>query len=244
MEKGLCPSQWRAGESDLSKDYGDAKVYLVERIGPYCSYCELFIGLGANRAIEHKIAKAYRPSLRNTWTNLLISCTMCNSHKTQFDGKPPSNAKPGRDFDLDAFLWPDRDNTMLAFEYRENGDIDADTSHPANVLAKAQNTIGMFRFNQEDSKSDTRKALRRAIWHTAKRHLNNVEKARQNGANWDDILTDLLDIAKHRGFWTVWMVVFQDHPEVLKALIEGFAGTASSCFDEQGRPLKREGGRI
>ena len=37
--------------------------------------------------------------------------------------------------------------------------------------------------------------------------------------------------ATGHGFFSIWMTVFQDDPDVRKLLINEFAGTAADCFD-------------
>lgn len=36
------------------------------------------------------------------------------------------------------------------------------------------------------------------------------------------------------GFYSVWMTVFANEPQILLALIDGFAGTNKNCYDEEG----------
>ena len=50
--------------------------------------------------------------------------------------------------------------------------------------------------------------------------------------------------ARAYGFFSVWMTVFEDHPEVKRDLILVFTGTTPTCFDPDGKPLNRLGGAI
>lgn len=36
------------------------------------------------------------------------------------------------------------------------------------------------------------------------------------------------------GFYSVWMTVFANEPQILLALIDGFVGTNKNCYDEEG----------
>ncbi len=40
------------------------------------------------------------------------------------------------------------------------------------------------------------------------------------------------------GFYSVWMTVFANEPQILLALIDGFAGTNKNCYDEEGNVKK------
>ncbi|MEL7360290.1 MAG: hypothetical protein AAFV85_13205 [Cyanobacteria bacterium J06634_6] len=54
----------------------------------------------------------------------------------------------------------------------------------------------------------------------------------------------ILDLARRYGFFSVWMTVFEDDPEMKVALIKLFPGTAPSCFDLDGKALNRPDGVI
>lgn len=58
--------------------YQEAEPYLEERLGPYCSFCELRIIHVPE--VEHIEAKAEGGSLTD-WNNLLLSCKYCNTRK-------------------------------------------------------------------------------------------------------------------------------------------------------------------
>ena len=55
---------------------------------------------------------------------------------------------------------------------------------------------------------------------------------------------NIIDMAIGYGFFSVWMMVFENEPEIRQELIWAFPGTCKSCFDENGNAQKREGGRI
>ena len=76
------------------KRYQDAKPYLEERIGPYCSFCEMSIRHVPE--IEHKEAKSQGGDIL-LWENFLLSCKYCNTRKGVI-------VKKG---DLHQYLWPD-----------------------------------------------------------------------------------------------------------------------------------------
>ena len=76
------------------KRYQDAEPYLEERIGPYCSFCEMSIRHVPE--IEHKEAKSQGGDIL-LWENFLLSCKYCNNRKVVI-------VKKG---DLHQYLWPD-----------------------------------------------------------------------------------------------------------------------------------------
>lgn len=111
VERGAAPRTYTR--------YGDAIGDLETRLGIYCSYCER--RLPTSLAVEHVVPKSVDRALETEWTNFLLGCTNCNSVK----GDQPVT--------VDDFLWPDRDNTFLAFRYTKGGFV-----HLADDLSKAQ----------------------------------------------------------------------------------------------------------
>jgi hypothetical protein len=55
-------------------------------------------------------------------------------------------------------------------------------------------------------------------------------------------ISSIINLAKASGNWSIWMCVFENSPEVRKALVDlaNFPGIAS-CFDANGNPLRRNG---
>lgn len=88
-------------------NYSEALPYLERRIGVYCSYCEFRIDHVPE--VEHISSKS-KGGDRTDWNNLLLACKYCNSRKSK---------KTSAD-DIEEYLWPDTDNTAIAFSY-ENG---------------------------------------------------------------------------------------------------------------------------
>jgi hypothetical protein len=50
--------------------------------------------------------------------------------------------------------------------------------------------------------------------------------------------------AQGRGFFSVWMTVFKNDPDMLNRLINAFPGTSGDCFDHEGKAIHRPKGRI
>lgn len=77
VNRGAAPTR-PGGSQKLYKTYGDLRIDLIARIGEYCSYCE--VPLGVNLAIEHMLSKSFAIN-EIDWNNSLLACTNCNSHK-------------------------------------------------------------------------------------------------------------------------------------------------------------------
>ena len=141
VDKGAAPTTYAR--------YQDASVDLRARLGDYCSYCERQIE--THLAVEHVQPKVWRPMLRNSWTNFLLGCVHCNS------------SKGNKLVALRDYFWPDRDNTLRAFEYVNGGLVRPHSNLVAFDRVRAQDTIvltGLDKFpgntGREPSASDRR----------------------------------------------------------------------------------------
>ena len=103
--------------------YQDAIGDLESCLGCYCCYCER--RFPALLAVEHVSPKVSDPDRATDWTNFLLGCVNCNSTKSN----TPTN-------DQD-FLWPDKDHTLAAFEYKQGGLVDASLALDAKIRKKA-----------------------------------------------------------------------------------------------------------
>lgn len=122
--------------------YEDAKPELISRLGGYCSYCERPIK--TNLAVEHiepKNGPFAQPDLQGRWSNFLLACVNCNSHKGS------------KQVLLQDILLPDRDNTFLAFVYEADGKIKISDSLTAAQAVWAQNTLGLLGLDKEWSET-------------------------------------------------------------------------------------------
>jgi uncharacterized protein (TIGR02646 family) len=222
VRKGLSP---QAQDFD---DYKDAKPDLVARLGSYCSYCERYIP--TNLAVEHiqpKTLSAYQ-HLEGRWDNFLLGCVNCNSSKGQ------------KDVILQNYLLPDRDNTFAAFKYLANGEI-----HPspaaisAGLEQKAKETLKLVGLDKDQIDTPDingrqvaldRKSQRMQAWLEAETALLDL---RDNPS--DRLMGYIVKLAIQTGFFSIWMTVFSQDPQMRNKLIDGFASTRDSqCFDSNG----------
>lgn len=213
--------------------YGDAIGDLEVRLGIYCSYCER--RLPVSLAVEHVVPKVLHQELETEWTNFLLGCTNCNS------------VKGDQAVELENFLWPDRDNTFLAFKYSNGGFVHLADDMSAEQQAKAQALLTLVGLQRHQARGwvnptprDKRWQQREEIWATAERSLELFEKL--GGVN--EVREQVIIAAHGFGFFSVWMTVFENYPEVKRDLILVFTGTAPTCFDPNGKPLNRPSGAI
>jgi uncharacterized protein (TIGR02646 family) len=226
LEKGLCPKAPNTNTSKIYKTYNEARRDLIGRLGEYCSYCET--RLNASLAVEHLQPKVHHPSLELDWHNFLLACTNCNS------------TKGSQDIVLNEYYWPDIHNTLMAFQYLESGQV---VPHPALTKTqqdKAQKTIKLIGLDKTPDKpqaSDRRWQNRKEVWEIAKMNLKRLESSSDK----TNYAKAIVDMAKGYGFWSIWMVVFKDHNEVLQGLLTEFIGTYQACFDKNNNytPISR-----
>jgi hypothetical protein len=212
-------------------DYEDAKLYLLSRLGPFCSYCERRIP--TNLAVEHIQPKGLpqNASLERRWENFLLSCVNCNSTK---GGK---NVLPAQ------YYLPDRDNTFAAFHYLSDGTVHANSNDQMG-----KDTLSLTGLD---------KAIRQTFDENGK--LVAMDRVGDRMQVWGIAIETKLDVdagkipanavvvtAIGHGFFSVWMKVFEGDVATRQLLIDGFnaahgfrgfSGTAKDCFDAQTLPV-------
>ena len=199
---------WPLDDENRTKSlhpYQRAKADLLDRLGNYCSYCERTGDLH----VEHVISRKRCLELEEEWTNLLLGCANCNGTKR--------DRNPSRD----GYLWPDQDDTQAAFEYLPEGIVQVRTELSEATRVKAENLyelIGLGRRPTNDPQArDLRWRKRREAWGQAIYAKRQFEDGAEIG--W------VVRLAVAIGFWSIWMTVFSDHPEVRERLENSFPGT-------------------
>jgi HNH endonuclease len=225
VDRGLAPRSYQ--------QYEDAIEDLTAQLGKYCSYCERYISIGL--AVEHVLPKSLHPELKTTWTNFLLGCTNCNS------------VKGAQDIEIGDSLWPDRDNTLLAIVYTKGGFVTLANGLNAAQQSKTQALLNLVGLQRHPTASGTKPARRDKrwqdrdnVWELAERCREDFEKLGQV----DEARKLIIKVATSRGFFSVWMIVFDNYPDVKKELIKSFPGTATVCFNPNGKPLNRPGGSV
>lgn len=203
-------------------EYTQARKYLIDTIGEYCSYCERCIP--TSLAVEHKLPKIHHETLELAWSNFLLACTNCNSTKGH------------QDINLSDFFWPDKDNTYEKFIYDMSGVVKVNSILSPEDIEKAQRLIKLTGLDRIQASSGTTK------WEEAsdrryEQRLEAFKDANMYAKKYRDANNDLkvillpllIDIAK-KGFWSIWMHAFEGFPEVQRKLIEEFKGTRQTYF--------------
>ncbi len=214
-------------------NYRDAADPLTERLGSYCSYCERYIA--THLAVEHIRPKVSSPQLERTWSNFLLACGNCNS------------CKGHTDVQVAGYLWPDTDNTLRAFQYRQAlVEVEATLTPATKTLALALHRLvgldkdpGNPMRDRRPTKDDDRWRTRQTIWDVAQRSLANL-----SGADSPPMRDQIIETALARGGFGIWFTVFGHDADMRRRLIAAFPGTASDCFDGASEARGRPGGTL
>ena len=224
VDKGAAPA--------IYPRYQDASDDLRDRLGDYCSYCERQIE--THLAVEHVQPKVRRTTLRNSWTNFLLGCVHCNSSK----GK--------KRVALRDYFWPDRDNTLRAFEYVNGGLVRPQADLTAVEQGRARDTIaltGLDRFpgnqGREPTASDRRWFRRQEAWQLAKRSRDRLADQDTTAMR-----EQIVETAIARGMFCIWWTVFAGDVDMRRRLREAFVGTDMASFAINENPVPRAGGQL
>ena len=219
VAKGNCPYEAIAR-------YQEARGYLIQCIGEYCSYCEMHLDAGL--AVEHVQPKIKNPDKECEWENLLLGCPNCNS--TKGDKEIDDNT-------IDDYLWPDIHNTLLALTYSESGVVGINPAVDPAIQAKAQKLISLVGLDKTPDNfpdySDRRWLNRRNAWEEAKK-----SKIRLAQCDTEEMREQIAATARH-GYFSIWMTVFSDDIDMKKRIIKSYPGTAGNAFDAGCNPVPR-----
>lgn len=213
--------------------YQDAIGDLEDRLGKYCCYCEQ--RLPTSLEVEHVSPKSSDPDRETDWENFLLACKICNTVK----GSQETNNQD--------FVWPDKDNTLLAIRYKQGGLVEAEQGISDEIQLKVVNLIDLVGLDRHigksgskcSSKRDDRYKEREEVWKIA---MYNRDELPQSDSDYTRGL--LVTAAVGWGFFGVWMTVFKDDADLRQRLVNAFKGTAHDCFDEHCECVPREGGHI
>jgi uncharacterized protein (TIGR02646 family) len=221
VDKGNAPK--------IYSDYKLARPDLAGVIGYYCSYCEMPVKNMIE--VEHVHPQANGGNVTD-WNNFLLSCKYCN------------NAKLNHNQNRNGYLWPDQDNTDLAFDYSEQSVIESKSGLTANQKLYADDTIELIRLNRipgrapEPTPADTRWVSRQDAWGEAKKSLN-----RWNQSPTPVMAEQIAGSAKGFGHYSIWLTVFRGVNIVCAEIEAVFIGTYK-VLDLNGNRVVRQNGKI
>lgn len=219
VNRGTIP-QDDNGSDKVYASYNEAKDDLRERLGSYCSYCEMNIDNQPD--IEYVSPKSKNPELAMEWSNFLLGCKSCNIIK--------SNDNENRD----GYLFPDTHNTSFLYEYSASGiKVREDLEEDVYLLAKA--TFDLVELNRKvdsSNRTDDRRLARENSWKKAQLALEDFLKLADNPA------MVRATARSCNGFFSMWLQVFQDYPTVKQAILENVSGSALECYDNNINPIE------
>ena len=85
----------------------------------------------------------------------------------------------------------------------------------------AQNTINLMHLNAPIGKNDEIRTIRTEQWYIASELLEDYK----NGAKTTKQIERIVKNVVANGYWSVWMTVFKDYPEVTQKIADAFPGT-------------------
>ncbi|MEA3288859.1 MAG: HNH endonuclease [Campylobacterota bacterium] len=219
VNKGDIPKK-EDGSDKIYTSYAQAKDDLRDRLDSFCSYCEMNIDNQPD--IEHVSPKSKNPDLETVWENFLLACKPCNI------------IKDANNDNREGYAFPDTHNTSFLYEYSDSGvkvrdDIDNDFKNLATA------TFDLVKLNRKldtSGRVDDRALARLNSWSKAQEALIDFLKLPTNEAM-------IRQTARScNGFFSMWIQIFKDYPEVKKAILENVKGTALECYDENINPIE------
>jgi hypothetical protein len=204
--------------------YQDAKPYLIKRIGEYCSFCEYPIFHISE--VEHKEAKSLGGD-ELAWGNLLLSCKYCNSRK----GVQVAAGEKGK------YLWPDEEDTFHVYSYK-NGIPKINYEYLKRFddayRDRAEKLFCLVRLDYvpQSAKDKDRRCIKRGeAYNTATESLQSWLRIKDSEDK-EICLGMIRKLALASGFFSVWMEVFKEHPEVQREFVKDFVGTREEYFQD------------
>jgi hypothetical protein len=189
--------------------YQAAALYLKERLGRYCSYCERTVPVGL--AVEHKLPKKHHAHLELEWHNFLLACANCNS------------SKGSELFSADSVFWPDEHDTFSLIAYLPSGAVRPLVGLDGGIENRVIATLALFGLSKtpdQMTSADHRYFDRLEVWQLA-------EQSRADLLVRDtaELRRAIVRTAKTSGGYSIWQAVFSaDRPMQLE-IANAFPGT-------------------
>lgn len=196
--------------------YSEALPDLLDRLGVFCSYCEM--NVSNSPEVEHVVPINHGGAPLD-WNNLLISCKQCNINKSD------------NNLNRANYVWPDEDNTLKAIEYFPPFCLGPNPNLNTNESLLTVNTIELCQLNKwpggnvEPTFKDLRWKHRGEAWFTAEDCLNDFQQnpSPQHAAS-------IARLVCTSSFFSVYFEVFKNEPLLINALIAASTGIDPNCF--------------
>jgi len=224
VNRGEIPKK-EDGTKKVYTSYSQAKDDLRDRLGSFCSYCEMNIENQPD--IEHVSPKSKNPDLEKEWSNFLLACKPCNIIK--------DNNNDTRD----GYVFPDTDNTSFLYEYSING-VKVKDNLDEDIKKLATATLDLVQLDRKTDTSnriDDRARARNNSWDKAQMALGDFLELLSTTQNKDRLVN--LTANTCNGFFSMWIQIFKDYPEVKKAILKNVAGSDLSCYDSNIIPIEQ-----
>ena len=218
-------NKWKVGYvfgAEIIKDkyspHKSAKPHLESNLGCFCSYCEIPI-MDEAMHVEHVKPQDSNRTLKYKWINFLVSCHRCN-------GADNKSNKPV--IFKDIYL-PHRNNTFKCIEYHFSGKVDVKPGLTVIESLKTKRLIELvglqlMKGDPKHKMGDKRAERRQTVYTLALKYESDYSQGKISSIKF------IVEFALGKGFWSVWMKVFESHPLVIKELILAFDGTFSDCI--------------
>lgn len=132
-------------------------------------------------------------------------------------------------------------NTHKAFIYLPNGTVEINPNLDSTLQNKAQNLlnlVGLQKYPNTPTASDRRWLNRRETYQKALEVLNLYMHV-VNTASKTEFERLIGILIAENGFFSIWMQIFDQYPDVKLQIIPAYQGTATEAFDENANSLNR-----
>lgn len=203
VDKGSSPK--------IYSDYHHARNDLANRLGWFCSYCEMPVQNMIEVEHIHPTQNGGNPI---DWQNFLLACRYCNAMKSD------------RNTSRIGYLWPDRDNTVAAFTYSEAKTIEPANGLSPGIMKMATDTIELMGLDRtpgsgnEPTDRDSRWIARIAVY-------GMIEESFQDWTECPTIAMarQIARTALGHGFYSLWINRFALVSDVLAEIKAIFPNT-------------------
>jgi len=220
VDKGIAPQ--------IYAYYKQARNDLGDRIGWICSYCEM--------PVKNMIEVEHVHPIREggdelEWDNFLLSCRYCNG------------VKNNRNANRAGYLWPDVDNSILAFEYSELHVIEPAGDLAPEITNMAQRTIDLMGLNRhpglvnEPTDADSRWIHRIEAWGIIEESYSDWINNRSPA-----FARQIARTALGQGFYSFWIKKFCDERMVINEINHIFPNKYQPKFNADNELVLRPNG--